>query len=961
MGGSHSREDLELSDSDAESQQEEEDSYQDVSTETPEKSSSAGRNRPITPSSFDEVESKLKALKLKYPSTATQSQQSPNPNFKNGVKLYLHIGGNTPKAKWVTSEKLTSYSFIKTSKINCQNEEEEEEEEEESESEEVAWWVLKVSTKIRAKVAVEMQLKTFKEQRRVDFVAEGVWAMKFFSDEDYKLFNSKYQDCLFENTFGYESNEANKVKVYGKDFVGWADPGKADDSMWEDAEDEFLKSPGSATASRNQDLREEFEEAANGGIQSLALGALDNSFLVGDSGIQVVKNFSHGIHGKGVYVNFGGGSHSSGSNLVHSTPKKALLMRAETNMLLMSPMNEGKLHSTGLHQLDIETGKIITEWKFEKDGTDITMRDIANDSKGAQLDPSGSTFLGLDDNRLCRWDMRDRHGIVQNLASANTPVLNWTQGHQFSRGTNFQCFASTGDGSIVVGSLDGKIRLYSTNSMRQAKTAFPGLGSPITHVDVTFDGKWILGTTDTYMILICSLFTDKDGKTKTGFNGRMGNRIAAPRLLKLTPLDSHLAGVNNKFQKAQFSWVTENGKQERHLVATVGKFSVKNGSHECYRNQEGLKSCYCYKIVLKDDSIVDSRFMHDKFAVSDSPEAPLCRKCFSKTSVLYVWINLPGRLMSDFTVFGVLQHFASNLMSPRILLLYYLVESEAPVFSRMKYCHCDFLSFSPFLLAVEELGSLAPCLSSSLCFLSKNINKSSFGAAETFLPAKPSSTRCTPVVVHAQQRPTWLPGLDPPPYLDGTLAGDFGFDPLGLGEDPQSLKWYVQAELVHARFAMAGVAGILFTDLLRVTGIRNLPVWYEAGAVKFEFASTRTLIVVQLLLMGFAETKRYMDFVSPGSQAKEGSFFGLESALEGLEPGYPGGPLLNPLGLARDMENAHVWKLKEIKNGRLAMVAMVGIFVQAAVTHAGPIDNLIEHLSNPWHRTIIQTLANSGS
>lgn len=76
--------------------------------------------------------------------------------------------------------------------------------------------------------------------------------------------------------------------------------------------------------------------------------------------------------------------------------------------------------------------------------------------------------------------------------------------------------------------------------------------------------------------------------------------------------------------------MTENGKQERHLVATVGKFSViwnfqqvKDGSHECYRNQVGLKSCYCYKIVLKDDSIVDSRFMHDKFAVSDSPEAPL--------------------------------------------------------------------------------------------------------------------------------------------------------------------------------------------------------------------------------------------------------------------------------------------------------------------------------------------------
>lgn len=220
----------------------------------------------------------------------------------------------------------------------------------------------------------------------------------------------------------------------------------------------------------------------------------------------------------------------------------------------------------------------------------------------------------------------------------------------------------------------------------------------------------------------------------------------------------------------------------------------------------------------------------------------------------------------------------------------------------------------------------------------------------------------SPFLVRAQQpRPTWLPGLDPPNYLNGTLPGDYGFDPLGLGEDPESLKWYVQAELVHCRFAMAGVAGILVTDLLRVTGINKLPVWYEAGATKFDFASTVTLFIVQMILMGFVETKRYMDFRYPKSQAKEGTFFGFESLLEGLEPGYPGGPLLNPLGLAKDIENAHEWKLKEIKNGRLAMVAMVGIFVQAYVTHVGPVENLVEHLSNPWHKTIIQTLSGSNS
>ncbi|KAM7514217.1 hypothetical protein LguiA_003800 [Lonicera macranthoides] len=241
-------------------------------------------------------------------------------------------------------------------------------------------------------------------------------------------------------------------------------------------------------------------------------------------------------------------------------------------------------------------------------------------------------------------------------------------------------------------------------------------------------------------------------------------------------------------------------------------------------------------------------------------------------------------------------------------------------------------------------------------FINRSTTSTSFGTSRR-APSPPYSSS---ILVRAQQRPTWLPGLDPPSYLDGTLAGDYGFDPLGLGEDPKSLKWYVQAELVHARFAMAGVAGILFTDLLRVTGTSNLPVWYEAGATKFDFASTRTLLFVQFLLMGFVETKRYMDFTKPGSQAKEGSFFGLEPALEGLEPGYPGGPLLNPLGLAKDAESAKEWKLKEIKNGRLAMVAMLGFFAQASVTHAGPIDNLMEHLSNPWHKTIIQTLAGSG-
>lgn len=56
--------------------------------------------------------------------------------------------------------------------------------------------------------------------------------------------------------------------------------------------------------------------------------------------------------------------------------------------------------------------------------------------------------------------------------------------------------------------------MYSSNTMRQAKTAFPGLGATVTHVDATFNGKYIVGTTVTYLTVICTLFTDKAGKTK---------------------------------------------------------------------------------------------------------------------------------------------------------------------------------------------------------------------------------------------------------------------------------------------------------------------------------------------------------------------------------------------------------------------------------------------------------------
>ncbi|KAI8020920.1 hypothetical protein LOK49_LG03G02572 [Camellia lanceoleosa] len=71
---------------------------------------------------MDEVEAKLNALKLKYPSN--------NPNMKNAVNLYLHIGGNTPKSRWIVFDKIPSFSFVKTSQIDSSEGKEDENDEE---------------------------------------------------------------------------------------------------------------------------------------------------------------------------------------------------------------------------------------------------------------------------------------------------------------------------------------------------------------------------------------------------------------------------------------------------------------------------------------------------------------------------------------------------------------------------------------------------------------------------------------------------------------------------------------------------------------------------------------------------------------------------------------------------------------------------------------------------------------
>ena len=42
--------------------------------------------------------------------------------------------------------------------------------------------------------------------------------------------------------------------------------------------------------------------------------------------------------------------------------------------------------------------RIVSEWAFQKDGVDVGMKDLANETRGAQLDDR-DTFLGIGQKR----------------------------------------------------------------------------------------------------------------------------------------------------------------------------------------------------------------------------------------------------------------------------------------------------------------------------------------------------------------------------------------------------------------------------------------------------------------------------------------------------------------------------------------------------------------------------------
>mmetsp|Transcript_11650 Transcript_11650/g.16540 ORF Transcript_11650/g.16540 Transcript_11650/m.16540 type:complete len:244 (+) Transcript_11650:113-844(+) len=207
----------------------------------------------------------------------------------------------------------------------------------------------------------------------------------------------------------------------------------------------------------------------------------------------------------------------------------------------------------------------------------------------------------------------------------------------------------------------------------------------------------------------------------------------------------------------------------------------------------------------------------------------------------------------------------------------------------------------------------------------------------------PSTGAKTGALSMVSERSTAIPFDKRPENLDGSLVGDVGFDPAGFSNNPprpwliggegRSLKWYRESELVHGRVAMLAALGWIVPEYIHFPGNEEVGIDAFAKTNPWEaLYSVPEAGLWQIAGTVFAiEVFRINRVVRGDAEAGD---LGLGQG-EGR---------WNPFGFNYTEEEYAKKQLQEIKNGRLAMVAIIGLFLQAAVNKVG----LVEQLSGAF-------------
>ncbi|OQV00362.1 hypothetical protein CLAIMM_05869 [Cladophialophora immunda] len=385
------------------------------------------------------------------------------------------------------------------------------------------------------------------------------WLLRFKDQAVLENFQEGVMQALWEQL---NETKWSKVKDQEREYVLEAfndltmkDVNEGEEEAEEEEDEEDEEGDGARSEHYDEDESEDDVELDNkdGNINSqLAVGTKnDRSFVIRGSKIGVFKHLPN------KHLEF-----TTNISKVETpkgklfSPTKVMLHQEDQNMVLQDPNNPNSLY-----RMDLEYGKVVDEWKVHDD---IAVSGFAPETKFSQR-TSAQSFIGHSKNALFRIDPR---------VSGNKLVE--AQLKQYLSKNDFSAAATTEKGYIALASNKGDVRLYDRLGIN-AKTQIPALGEAIVGLDVSADGRWILGTCKTYLILIDNLQKDGKNEGKLGFEKPFAkDSKPQPRRLCLNPNHAaqfqHETGQPISFTRAHFN--TGLDSQETSIITSTGPFLV---------------------------------------------------------------------------------------------------------------------------------------------------------------------------------------------------------------------------------------------------------------------------------------------------------------------------------------------------------------------------------------------------
>jgi len=225
---------------------------------------------------------------------------------------------------------------------------------------------------------------------------------------------------------------------------------------------------------------------------------------------------------------------------------------------------------------------------------------------------------------------------------------------------------------------------------------------------------------------------------------------------------------------------------------------------------------------------------------------------------------------------------------------------------------------------MKTFATLLALASSAVAFVPSRLSSRSFALLAAEVEAVEAVEAAVPVeVVEAVEKVKafcngYVGGEGPEP-MPGTPTGtSVNFDPAGFAErSPEWLPWYREAELKHGRAAMLATVGFVVPEFIRIPG------------EQFSFES------IPRVIDAHDKCPEQMIQIMGWISLIEACTFAALANMNEFDR-QPGDFSFDPLGIfPKDPVKQAEYRLAELKNGRLAMIAIGGMVTGAAITGKG--------------------------